>query len=30
VRNVLGDYWAEMSGVEVQQVNGRGVGDLSA
>jgi hypothetical protein len=28
VRNVLADDWAEMLGVEVQQVNGRGVGEL--
>ncbi len=28
VRNVLPDYWAEMLGVEVQQVNGMEVGEL--
>jgi hypothetical protein len=27
VRNVLADHWAEMLGVGVQQVNGRGVGE---
>ena len=28
VRDVLADDWAEMLGVEVQQVNGRCVGEL--
>jgi hypothetical protein len=29
VRNVLADYWAEMLGVEVQQVNGRELANFS-